>query len=377
MALLAVPFCVLYAVTGLYAVVRHHEGWPPGDFGALWTTARLLVEQGGSVLYDAAALQAAQVGWGMDPAAHNPFPYPPTFMLALWPLGLLGYGTALTVWLGVTGALYCAALLMGMRSRGLVLLIALLAPATTLTIVAGQGGFLTAALLVGGCRLLGRRPIMAGVLFGLLTYKPQFGLFVPIALVAAGEIRCIAAAAATAAALVIGTTLMFGGGIWLQWAASLPGYQESFAHSMQAHWLMTATLTDMQAAGAPGWLAQATQFCVTTAAGAAVWWSYRSACSPWRTMVLLVATGLGSPHAFVYDMPMVVAAAALFIMQAGPATLRTSEVLAVAGVLLFPAMMALSSSHLSISTIAMAAFLAVLLRRGYLPPILSNETLAR
>jgi hypothetical protein len=201
------------------------------------------------------------------------------------------------------------------------------------------------------------------VLFGLLTYKPQFGLFVPVALLAAGQVRCMAAAAATTLALVVVTTLVFGDGIWLQWLAELPGYQAVFARSTAGHWLMTAALTDMQAIGAPGWLAESAQVLVTAASGAAVWWSFRSGRVALRTEVLLVATALGAPHAFVYDMPMVTAAVALFIAQVGAAQLRTTEVLAAAAAILFPAFMALSTGHLPVSTLATAAFLVAVLRR--------------
>jgi hypothetical protein len=62
---------------------------------------------------------------------------------------------------------------------------ALVAPTTTITAVAGQAGFLCAALLVGGFRLAAGRPIAAGILFGLATYKPQMGILVPVALISA------------------------------------------------------------------------------------------------------------------------------------------------------------------------------------------------
>ena len=61
----------------------------------------------------------------------------------------------------------------------------------------GQTGFLTAALLTGGVLCLERREALAGILFGLLAYKPQFGLLIPLVLVAGGYWRAIAAAGAT------------------------------------------------------------------------------------------------------------------------------------------------------------------------------------
>ena len=47
--------------------------------------------------------------------------------------------------------------------------------------------------------MLDRRPLVAGMLFGLLAYKPQFGLMIPLALAAGGRWRRFAAAAATVA----------------------------------------------------------------------------------------------------------------------------------------------------------------------------------
>ena len=72
---------------------------------------------------------------------------------------------------------------------------ALLAPASLINLLYGQNGFLTAALLVGGIRLAPSRPLSGGVLLGLLAYKPQFGLVVVVALVAARLWRAIFAAA--------------------------------------------------------------------------------------------------------------------------------------------------------------------------------------
>ena len=51
----------------------------------------------------------------------------------------------------------------------------------------GHNGFLTAALLGGALVVLDRRPVLAGILFGLLVYKPQFGLMIPIVLAASGS----------------------------------------------------------------------------------------------------------------------------------------------------------------------------------------------
>ena len=56
--------------------------------------------------------------------------------------------------------------------------------------------------LIGGTLgLMERRPALAGVCLGLLTYKPQFGLLFPLVLIADRRWRTIAVAAPVAAAL--------------------------------------------------------------------------------------------------------------------------------------------------------------------------------
>ncbi len=65
------------------------------------------------------------------------------------------------------------------------LLLALAFPAVFINLGQAHNGFLTAALIGAALVLLERRPIVSGILIGLL-YKPQFGLLIPLALAAIG-----------------------------------------------------------------------------------------------------------------------------------------------------------------------------------------------
>ena len=100
-------------------------------------------------------------------------------------------------------------------------LIAAAFPAVFVNIGHGQNGFLTAALLGGALHWLDRRPWLAGVLIGCLAYKPQFGVLIPVALLAGGRWSTIAAAAATVAALVAVSFATLGGGVWHAFADSI------------------------------------------------------------------------------------------------------------------------------------------------------------
>ena len=84
----------------------------------------------------------------------------------------------------------------------------------------GHNGFLTAALIGAALVSLDRRPLLAGVLIGLIAYKPQLGILFPLVLAATGRWRSFAAAAATIAALALITTLAFGVSVWDAFLAS-------------------------------------------------------------------------------------------------------------------------------------------------------------
>ena len=90
----------------------------------------------------------------------------------------------------------------------------------------GQNGFLSAALLGGALACLDRRPILAGVFIGLLAYKPQLGLMIPVAFLAGGRWRVVIVAVLTVAGLVLLAGLVFGPEVWRAFLGST-GYSRS------------------------------------------------------------------------------------------------------------------------------------------------------
>ena len=82
------------------------------------------------------------------------------------------------------------------------LLLAVAFPAVFVNLGHGHNGFLTAALIGTALLVLDRRPIVAGILFGLMSYKPQFGVMIPLVLIVTGRWRAFVSAAATVLALV-------------------------------------------------------------------------------------------------------------------------------------------------------------------------------
>jgi len=230
--------------------------------------------------------------------------YPPQLLLFTWPWGLMPYMPAYILHCVLGLALYLAVVTDGQRRADhLVLLI--LAPAVTVNIWCGQNGFLIAALLVGGLIQLDRRPVLAGVLFGLLSIKPQLGVLLPVMLVLTGRWRTIAAAAVTIAVLFAATTFVFG---WKVWSAyvndAMPTQARVFLKDFE-HFMthMPTAFMGARVAGFSLTIAAWAQAVVSVVTVIAVAWTFWRRREPDLSNALFVtATFLVTPYAFNYDM---------------------------------------------------------------------------
>ena len=189
-----------------------------GDFTSYFSASWLALRGAAALAYDHAAMRAAQIEMMGADYGFLPFMYPPLWLLLCLPLALLPYAAAHAAFLGGT-ALACWRSLRALHPGRWAVLPLLAFPAFWTNATYGQNGFLSTALLAGATFNLDKRPAVAGVLFGLLAYKPQLGLAVPLALAAAGRWRVFAAASATVLGFAAAATLAFGTGIWGAWLA--------------------------------------------------------------------------------------------------------------------------------------------------------------
>jgi len=128
------------------------------------------------------------------------WPNPPIALVLMMPFGLLGYFPALATWFAVSIlAFYLAGHREVLDLR--VLLTIFASPAALMCVISGQSSLLTTAALLTIFAWLDKRPVLAGVLIGLLTVKPQLGLLFPFALIASGRWRVFISAAAVAVIL--------------------------------------------------------------------------------------------------------------------------------------------------------------------------------
>ena len=202
------------------------------DFANYWMAGKLSLEGRPNLLFGSpqAYFEAMKSVFGNDYPWHN-WSYPPHAALFLVPLGLLDFLPAMALFLGLTLALYLVALsTFGARLSPMAGL--LLLPFVVANLIATQNGFLTAALLIAGLSLRDGNPVLAGVLFGILTFKPQLGFLLPILLIVEGRWRLVASAALTTALLVLASLLVFGASSWQGYFAIVAPYQTEVMNTL-------------------------------------------------------------------------------------------------------------------------------------------------
>jgi alpha-1,2-mannosyltransferase len=325
----------------LFMVAGTH-GWivpldRPGstDFASFYAAGSLADTGTPALAYDRAAHYAAEQQATASGIPYQFFYYPPVYLLLCAPLAHLPYLVAFVAFEAATLVFY---LFVGRRilgERGLAVLVPLLAfPAVFWTLGLGQNAFLTAALFGAATLVVDRRPVLAGLLFGAVCYKPHFGLLIPIALAAGGHWRAFAAAAATVAGLCFAALLLFGAATWHAFVASA---LTSHATYEAGHIAVVAYVTPWGMAlqlGAGPTLAWAVQAAASLAAAgfvARVW--RRGGPLPVRGAALAAATLVAVPVALMYDL-MLAAVAILWLVRADcEAGMPSAEKLALLGVL--------------------------------------------
>lgn len=334
------------------------------DFISFWTSGRMLMA--GANVYDASAHIASQRELYTLPGEYTAFFYPPSFLPFVWPLGFMGYFPALAMWLLVTGAAWLAAMrawfaALGLKGPALVLLCAF--PPLMITLTHGQTSFLVAALLGGGLLLVPNRPWLAGVLIGLATVKPQFGLLVPVALLASGQWRTIAGAGVSALALAALAALAFGPQVWGDWLAITQTAGDATDSGSIGFAKMVSLFAGLRLVGVPSGLAMAAQLGLTLAVAAVVAMAcWRRSFTPAHAALVLAGAPLATPFVLDYDLLLTAFPLAYLFAQARERGFADWERITIAAVFaagVFARPLAISTSVPIMPLLLIALFVAV------------------
>jgi|SRR6516225_941315 hypothetical protein len=243
------------------------------------------------------------------------FYYPPVFLLLCAALARLPYLVAFFIFELATIVLYLIVARRILGEQSWSVLVPLLAfPAVFWTLGLGQNAFLTAALFGAGTLYIDRRPIVAGLLFGALCYKPHFGLLVPVALLAGGHWSAAAAAFASAAALCGLSLGFFGWETWHDFLAAAARSHATYESGEVTFGGFVSPFGAVRLLSGTRAAAYAVQTVATFAAGilvAFVW--HRRYPLPIRASTLAAATLVAIPVVLIYDLMLAAIAAAWLI----------------------------------------------------------------
>ncbi len=291
------------------------------DFVDVWAAGHLTLHGHASTAYHWPThkiVEDSALGHAFD--GYYAWHYPPVFLFVAAALASLPYTLSFLVWTISTFLIYLAAIRAIVGDRSAYLLAAAFPPVLANFFV-GQNGFFSAALIGGTLVLLERRQaVLAGVLLGVLTYKPHLGLLFPIALAAGGEWRTIAAAAITALLMALASYLVFGDASWHAFIAHIGESSQTILAEGKAGWnkLQTAFgLVRTLGGGEP--LALTVQAIVGLAAASAVALLWRSH-APYEIKAAALGTGslLATPYLYTYDL-LILAVPLAYLLRLGRA----------------------------------------------------------
>ena len=378
-------FVAIFVVAGIVWIAMSDgvvdvKGKPLGyDFITFYSASEVARDAGAPAVYDLRAMWAAQLAIAPGTAQPYAWHYPPTFLLLVLPLTLLPYFAALAGVLVATLVAYLA-VLRRIAPHPLTLMLALAFPATFINLFHGQNGFLNAALFGAALLALKPRPVLAGILFGLLSYKPHLGLLIPLALLAGGHWRAIAAAAVTTIAFAGLSLLAFGSAAWIAFADNTPLLRLVLENGHLPWFKMPTLFAAIRLLGGPVALAYAGQAVAALAAAAAVIWTWRRpAPPPVKAAVLVSAALLASPYSFDYDLTLLGLAVAWLGWSGVKTGFRPGEKAALVAAWLSPALTTpiAAALGLQLGPVVLALLLLCAVRRAGETPHAAEYSVSR
>ncbi len=243
--------------------------------------------------------------------------YPPHILFLYAGLSKLSYGLGWLVYTLVSVGIYLFTVNRLFPGNPRMLLLSAIAPVTFVCIVQGQSGFLVSSLLLGAFFVLPKRPVLAGILIGLLTIKPQLGILIPFILIFERQFVTFAVAGVTAIAVMAASALWLGVEVWQQYITSMLAGSSAellqFIASLKIGTMVTVYgfVSAIGASHSIALMAQGLTALLCLVAAFYVSRSHIDAMSKMATYVLL--SYLVSPYIMSYDLqaPAVVAAMVL------------------------------------------------------------------
>jgi glycosyl transferase family 87 len=233
----AIAFVLAYlAVASMWL----RDGFQPVDFTAFWSASYLAINDAPITIFNAEKMAAAHLVAIPNSVEIYEWFYPPTFLLFVLPLALLPYALSYFIWTVSTYLALNLALVKFISARWAFL--GLLAfPGVLMNALTGQNGLLIAALFTLACYTLDRRPILSGILIGLISIKPQFGVLWPIALLCGRHWSAFASATVSTVGLAVIALFVFDIELWVEFLKRVADVQQDIDGGLM-DWIKAPTI---------------------------------------------------------------------------------------------------------------------------------------
>lgn len=277
---------------------------PAWDLGVFWSASGLALTHGATAAYDWELLRTAEAAI-LPPDIFGPFSYPPTFLLLIYPIGMLTFGAATVVFSGCGIALYLLVLRSVLASSRLPWVIPAVAfPGVWVTIVTGQNSLFTMAAAGAALVLLRRSPIAAGACIALLCIKPQLGILFPLYLLCERQWRAMASAACCSLLYLAVSWLVFGTETFLAAGKSIAMFRHAIVENGGVILYGAPTVFGgLRSAGYSTTVSYAAHAGSAVLVISACIWLWRSACRfELRAAALPTATLMAQPYLIYYDL---------------------------------------------------------------------------
>lgn len=367
-ALVAQSAVLVIWITRYFVIREPNAPMLAWDFRVFWSAARVALEHGASAVFSPDLMYAVESSVAkVDGVAL--WAYPPTFLLAVIPLGLLSFPIAYAIFTGTGIACYALVLkrlVRGVDRTHLVFLAAF--PGVTVTLLAGQNSLFTVA--AAGCALilLPAHFVLASVCIASFVIKPQLAVLFPLVLVCARQWKTLIAAGALTLAFVALSVAALGRDAWTAFAAFLPVFNRLVVEEGGVLWAGMPTVFAMsRIAGLPTQAAYAVQALVAmpaVAAAAFLW--MRQARYELRAAALVVATMLVQPYFMYYELCWLILPIVFLIRDGKTVALNRIEWAILVAAWLSPAQGMLSVGlrfPFEIAPVVMIAMLGMIIRR--------------
>lgn len=200
---------------------------PDRDFITYYAAAELAEQGRVTDAYNLEKMHAAEKAVWAKSEKYAWF-YPPTFHALIKPLAALDYKPAFTLFMSITFLFYVLAVKVLAHPHA-VFLPAAAFPAVLVNMIYGQNAFLTAGLVILVFANLYSRPVLSGILIGMLAIKPQMAVLFPLLLICGRHWHAFIAAAITSILVCMVSTWSIGAEAWPAFFNSLSearGYLE-------------------------------------------------------------------------------------------------------------------------------------------------------